>query len=73
MLSRKGLRPLHYLRGVIVGDCFTHYLFAASTALVWYASMQGVHGGCDFTLKFPWVYGDAAWVSGHTWERLKAH
>merc|ERR1711920_1085877 len=56
-LRMHGFKPLQFLYGVICAGGYSYYLAAATTSLVWYASLQLVHSGCDYSLKFPWARG----------------
>jgi len=67
-LRAHGLRPLRFLYGVICAGGFGYYLSASASALMWYASLQLVHSGCDYSLEFEWTKGATTWVHGFTWD-----
>lgn len=71
ILHYRGMRPLQFLRGVIVGGNAMFYVTGAAAALTWYASLQLAHSGCDFHFNFMWTSGDATWTAGRHWEMVR--
>jgi len=68
LLRSKGLRPLSFLRGVVVGASTSYYMCAVSTAVCWYGCLQLAHNGCDFSFRLHWLTGGAEWRGGLLWE-----
>lgn len=67
-LRTHGLRPLRFLYGIVCAGGYCYYLSAATTTMVWYAALQLVHSGCDYSLHFAWANGASTWVHGFEWE-----
>merc|ERR1712217_882934 len=63
LLYRRGLRPVEFLRGVIVGGGRMWYVYAVLTSLMYYSMLQHANTGCDFNFRFPWTQDGAIWVA----------
>ena len=70
-LRRQGIKPLQFLRGVLLGHGLHGFLWYLSFMNVWVivcVAMQHSHYGTDFSFRFHWIVDDnARWIGSSKW------